>query len=40
MDQPGAGRPATREQSVEALGQGVEACVIRRADSGLGILEA
>lgn len=33
-------RPVTREQAVEALAQGVEACVICRADSGLGILEA
>ncbi|WP_406739540.1 DUF6233 domain-containing protein [Streptomyces sp. NBC_00853] len=33
-------RPASREQAVQALAQGVEACAICRADSGLGILEA
>ncbi|MGR4883977.1 DUF6233 domain-containing protein [Streptomyces sp. LARHCF249] len=33
-------RPATREQATEALTQGVEACPICRADSGLGMLEA
>ncbi|WP_331742798.1 DUF6233 domain-containing protein (plasmid) [Streptomyces sp. NBC_00868] len=32
--------PASREQAVEALAQGVEACPICRADSGLGMLEA
>ncbi|WP_331761955.1 DUF6233 domain-containing protein [Streptomyces sp. NBC_01546] len=33
-------RPATREQAVDALTQGVEACAFCRADSGLGMLEA
>ncbi|MEU9304980.1 DUF6233 domain-containing protein [Streptomyces sp. NPDC048269] len=33
-------RPATREQATDALAQGVEACPICRADSGLGMLEA
>lgn len=33
-------RPATREQATQALVQGVEACPICRADSGLGMLEA
>ncbi|MFI1067008.1 DUF6233 domain-containing protein [Streptomyces spororaveus] len=33
-------RPVSREQAVQALVQGVEACAFCRADSGLGVLEA